>query len=62
MQSYKGAKIREFHRKQYDADTKWVTQVAKSIRDENPDVDISWSDCIRLAEKYLKESKQGKQR
>lgn len=60
MQSYKGAKIREFHRKQYDADTEWVTQVAKSIRDENPDVDISWSDCIRLAEKYLKESKQGR--
>jgi len=51
--------IGEFHRKQYDADTKWVTQVAKSIRDENPDVDISWSDCIRLAEKYLKEGKQG---
>lgn len=43
--------------KQYDADTKWVTQVAKSIKDENPNVDISWSECIRLAEKYLRESK-----
>ena len=56
--------IGEFHRKQYDADTKWATQVAKSIlayKDENPNVDISWSECIRLAEKYLKESKQRKQ-
>jgi len=44
-----------FHRKQYDADTKWVSQVAKSIKDENPHVDISWSECIRLAEKYLRE-------
>ncbi len=45
----------ELYRKQYDADTKWVTQVAASIRDENPDVEMSWGECIRLAEKYLKE-------
>ena len=50
--------IGEFHQKQYDADTKWVTQVARSIKKENPDVDISWSDCIRLAEKYLREDKR----
>ena len=53
--------IGEFNRKQYEADTKWVTRVAKSIKDENPDVDIPWSECIQLAEKYLKESKQRKQ-
>ena len=47
--------IGDFHRKQYDAETKWVTEVAKSIKDGNPEVDISWAECIRLAEKYLKE-------
>jgi len=50
----------EFHQKQYDAETQWVAQVAKSIKDENPDVDISWTECIRLAEKYLREKKQGR--
>lgn len=50
--------IGEFHREQYDADTKWVTQVARSIKEENPDVDISWDECIRLAEKYLREREQ----
>ena len=51
--------MRPFERcnKQYDADTKWVAQVAKSIKDENPDVDISWGECIRLAEKYLRKRK-----
>jgi hypothetical protein len=47
----------EFRQKQYDAETQWVTQVAKSIKDENPDVDISWTECICLAEKYLRENK-----
>ena len=50
-------RIGEFHRKQHDADTKWVAEVAKSIKDENPDVDMPWSECIRLAEKYLRERK-----
>ena len=45
----------ELYRKQYEADTQWVAQVAASIRDENPDVKISWGECIRLAEKHLKE-------
>ena len=45
----------ELHRKQYDADTQWVARVAASIRDENPEAEISWGECIRLAEKYLKE-------
>lgn len=49
--------IGEFHRKQYDADTKWMTEVAKSIKDENPHIDIPWSECIQLAEKYLRERK-----
>lgn len=49
--------LERWHKKQYDADTKWVAQVAKSIKDENPDVDISWSECIRLAEKYLSKRK-----
>jgi len=50
--------IGEFHRKQYDAETKWIAEVAKSIKDENPHVDISRDECIRLAEKYLRESKK----
>jgi len=57
MERDQGMNIGEFYRKQYDADTKWVTQVAKSIKEGNPDVDISWSECIRLAEKRLRESK-----
>jgi hypothetical protein len=48
-------KISELNKKRYDADTGWVAEVAKSLRDENPDVDISWGECIRLAEKYLLE-------
>ena len=45
----------ELYRKQYEADTQWVAQVAASIRDENPDLKISWDECIRLAFEYLKE-------
>ena len=51
-------RIGEFHQKQYDDDTRWVAQVAKSIKDENPDTYIPWDECIRLAEKYLRESKR----
>jgi hypothetical protein len=44
-----------FHTKQYDAETQWVAQVAHSIKQAQPDID--WSECIRIAEKALKESK-----
>lgn len=44
-----------FHQKQYDADTRWVAEVARSIRLNHPDV--PHNDCIRIAERALKERK-----
>lgn len=45
----------DFHQKQYDAETQEIARVAKSIQGYDPE--ISWGECIRLAEKYHREGK-----
>ena len=50
----------ELSKKGYQAETQWVAQVAKSIQLENPSLNLSWGECIRLAEKALRERKTQK--
>lgn len=43
----------ELYQKRYDADTQTVAQAAQRLQQDQPD--LSWGECIRLAEKWLKE-------
>lgn len=45
----------EFATKQYLAETESVAITARLLKKDNPD--ISWGECIRLAEKWLSEDK-----
>ena len=42
-----------FAQKQYDAETQEVARVARSI--QHAQSDLSWGQCIELAEKYVGE-------
>lgn len=43
------------NQKQYDSETQSVAITAKELQKDNPD--LSWGECIRLAEKWMSESK-----
>lgn len=47
--------IDSFHQKQYDAQTQEIARQAKHLQRDNPD--LTWGECIRIAEKWNDESK-----
>lgn len=44
-----------FAQKQYDSETQDVARIARETRKNHPE--LSWSECIRLAEKWVAERK-----
>lgn len=45
----------QFHTSQYDAETQSVARLAREYKKQQPE--LSWSECVELAEKHVRESK-----